>query len=118
MTASKIAKVLGIAKPADWDAITAEGYWFRVQPRGLGLDHQTECSDGSLASGVHVLATLAQAVLQEGAWQMAGHELIVIAGPANLHDSGDVEGWLLPSGTGEIVARCDFDRLTAEYNAR
>ncbi len=114
MTRQQIAQQIGAVADADWDDVWATGIWFRVQPAGLGLDHLSECSDGSLADGVHVFQTLTQAVLQEGAWQMTDHELVVIQGPERLADTGDVEGWLLPTGHGEIIGRHDFSALVAE----
>lgn len=116
MTRQQVAQQIGAPADADWDEVWALGIWFRAQPAGLALDHRSECSDGSLADGVHVFQTLAQAVLQEGADQMGtGHELVVIKGPERLADTGDVEGWLLPAGAGQIVGRYPFAALIAEY---
>ena len=109
--AAQIARLIGADAADTLDEVWAPGYWFRVQPAGLGLDHRSECSDGSLAAGVHVFQTLAQAVLQEGAWQMAGYELVVIEGPEILADTRDVEGWLLLAGEGRIISRFDFAAL-------
>lgn len=117
MNANTIAVAIEVEEWDSWDDIWAEGIWFRVQPKGLGLDHRSETSNGALAAGVHVFQTLEQAVAQEGRWCMTGggHEVIVIRGPKHLEDTGDVEGCLLPSGCGEIVLRADFDTLCDEY---
>ena len=114
MNALEIANLIGVKEVETWDDITADCVWFRVQPKGLGLNHCSETSNGELANGLHVMQTMEQAISQEGSYQMAGHELIVIRGPLRLADTGDVEGWLLPIGSGEIVARADFDALTEE----
>jgi hypothetical protein len=99
--------------------VNATGIWFRVQPKGLGLDHRSETSEGDLDLGVHVFATLAQAVHQEGRWlylKEGDYELVVITGPEQLADTGDVEGWVLPLGTGRIIGRFDYTALVAELD--
>lgn len=114
MNADKIASLIGAENVESWDDIYAEGIWFRVQPKGLELDHKSETSNGELANGVHVMQTLEQAVNQEGRWCMEGkdHELIVIRGANELADTGDVEGWVLTSG--EVIGRFDYDALCEE----
>lgn len=99
-----------------WESVVP-GYWLRVQPKGLGIDHRSETSSGELDDGIHVFQTLEQAVLQEGQWQMmdGNHEIVVIHGPEQLADTGDVEGWSLPIGKGKIVGRLDFKEFVDEY---
>lgn len=118
---SHIEARLGINAGSDWDDVHAPGYWMRVQPKGLGLDHDSETSSGERASGVHVHHTLAQSLAQEGARGMlesGEHELVLIKGPNDLDDTGDVEGWVLPRGKGAIVGRYDFPSLFDEYHSR
>lgn len=114
---SNVCRLIGIDSTDDWDSVWSEGIWFRVQPAGLGLEHRSECSDGSYSDGVHVHQTMAQAVTQEGRWQMNGFELIVIRGPILLADTCDVEGWILPPDSGEIIGRFNFDDLCDEFDA-
>lgn len=120
MNADKIASLIGAENVESWDDIYAEGIWFRVQPKGRGLEHRSETSNGELASGVHVMQTLEQAVNQEGRWCLEGeeHELVVIRGPERLVDTGDAEGWVLPIGSGEIIGRFDYDALCEESDDR
>lgn len=113
----QIADLLGVSVDASLDDYEADGIWFRVQPTGLGLDHRSTTSSDELADGPHVCQTLAQAVGQEGVWQMRrGHELVVISGPEDLADTGDVEGYVLPVGEGEIVGRFDFGMVLQELS--
>lgn len=118
MNANKIASLIGVDNSDNWDDVHATGIWFRVQPKGLGLDHRSESSNGELSNGVHVVQTLEQAVNQEGRWCMEGknHELIVIRGANELSDTGDVEGWVLTSG--EVIGRFDYDSLCEESDDR
>lgn len=120
MNANEIASLIGAENVETWDDIYAADVWFRVQPKGLGLAHQSETSNGDLANGVHVHKTLEQAVNQEGRWifQGDGCELVVIRGPEQLADTGDVEGWVLPIGSGEIIGRADYDALCEESDER
>jgi hypothetical protein len=91
---------------------------YRIQPTGLGLNHRSETSSGDLADGVHVFVSFQevyQAVLE---WMDDPNcptpEIVTIAcRKAFLKDSGDYEGWLLPSGCGKIVSRQAFDSWAA-----
>jgi hypothetical protein len=120
MSASELASLIGAENVEHWDDIYADGMWLRVQPKGLGLDHRSETSNGDLAEGIHVHQTLEQAVNQEGRWDLEGDgcELVVIRGPEQLEDTGDVEGWVLPIGAGEIIGRFDYDALCDEADER
>jgi len=115
MNSTQIAALVDASDAETWADIWAPGVWFRVQPPELGLDHCSECSDGSCSDGCHVLQTLAQAMEQEGRWRMDGYEVVVIRGPERLADTGDVEGYVLPLGAGTIIARASFDELCSEY---
>lgn len=113
----QIETLLGCDSGICLDDVWAPGLWLRVQPACLGLEHKSETSGGGLAEGVHVHQTLGQAYSQEGRWlflQEGGYELIVIRGPNALADTGDVEGWVLPPGQGEIIGRFDYTQLCEE----
>lgn len=118
MNVNKIANLIGAGNVQTWDDIYAEGIWFRVQPKGWGLNHRSETSNGELANGVHVMQTLEQAVNQEGRWCMEGkdHELVVIRGANELADTSDVEGWVLTSG--EVIGRFNYNALCEESDDR
>lgn len=91
---------------------------YRVQPPGLGLNHQSECSTGDLADGVHVFTSLEEAARGVSGWvENPGEpeqELVTIeCDDDDLDDNGDYEGLLLYSGCGKIVARRKFESWDA-----
>ena len=91
---------------------------YRIQPPGLGLNHQSETSCGDLADGVHVFSTLEEATRGVAEWvENPGEpqqELVTIeCDDDDLDDNGDYEGFLLYSGCGRIVARRRFENWDA-----
>lgn len=87
---------------------------YRIQPPNLELNHQSECSDGELAEGVHVFDSLEDVARGLKGWVVVDPseavELIAIqCDEDDLEDSGDFEGWLLPTGCGQITQRYPFN---------
>lgn len=94
---------------------------YRIQPPGLGLNHQSETSIGDLANGVHVFTSLEEAARGVAEWvEHPGEpkqELVTIeCGDDDLDDNGDYEGLLLYSGCGRITARRRFENWQAMYD--
>ena len=115
-TATDVIALLGITAE-EWSGIAKPGIWYRVQPVECDLSHNSTTSNDCTDCGVHVVQTLEQAVLLEGAYlyRSTPHEVVVIAGPLDLRDTGDVEGWVLPEGSGRIIGRYSYSDLEAEY---
>ncbi len=97
---------------------------YRIQPPGLGLNHQSECSNGELSDGVHVFESLEEVKRAIRDWMddpaEPRQELVTIAcNDSDLDDNEDYEGLLLEAGRGQIVARRTFknwDAMRAWFN--
>jgi|SRR5262245_8480773 len=91
---------------------------YRIQPPGLGLNHQSECSNGDLSDGVHVFATLEEIPTALKNWmddpEQPRQELVIVeCADEDLDDNEDYEGLLLLAGCGRIVARRSFNSWDA-----
>lgn len=84
---------------------------YRFQPIGADLHGiQTETSNGDLAGGVHVFASIEEAKSIFG-WLLTSTpvELATIeCDETDLRDSGDVDGYTLRTGRGRVIARKVF----------
>ena len=92
---------------------------YRFQPVDADLHGiQTETSEGELAGGVHVFASLEEAKSIFG-WLLTTEpvELATIeCDESDLRDSGDVDGYTLRAGRGRIVSRKVFPGGLREAN--
>ena len=81
---------------------------YRVQPAGLGLDHQTETSEGNLANGVHVFGSISELIGGVLGWLAPDYTPEILAIRCDASDLRDYEGYTLPRGRGRIAHRRKF----------
>lgn len=95
--------------------------YYRLQPAGLGLDHDSESSEG-MRSGLDVFRRPSETLHLDGMASAYGDEVVVIEGDASW-SNGDVEGVRINGNTARIVARypwstwIDMLRVAANYEA-
>ncbi len=87
--------------------------YYRIQPRGLGLDHRSETSCGELADGLHVFLNAGEAEsLSEGIPAAYGDEVVILEAD---HDweNGDVEGVCIDGAKARVIARVPWTEFRA-----
>lgn len=84
--------------------------YYRIQPAGLGIDHRSECSDGSIADGLHVFITPHETLCDSRDWIRTayGDEIVVIEA-AEHYANGDAEGNEIDPVMAQVVARIPLD---------
>ena len=78
--------------------------YYRIQPAGLGIDHRSETSDGSLSVGLHVFQYAGAVACIDGPLSYYGDEVVEIEAPGHW-DNGDVEGVEIDPSEATILRR-------------
>ena len=115
MTTNEIAQMTALAtdptgQGADRRAGASTTTYYRIQPRGLGLDHYSETSNGETADGLHVLTDERHVVSLDCGQSLRavrrayGDEIIEITAPGHW-DNRDVEGVTIDPAQATIIAR-------------
>lgn len=85
--------------------------FYRIQPAGLGLNHESEDSAGECNS-LHVFDSMAATLNCEGRPTDYGDEVVEIEAPRSW-ENGDVEGVAINPATARIVARYTLNEFAA-----
>lgn len=88
------------AAPSGWRL------YYRIQPKGKGIDHKSEDSNNETLN-LHVFTEPRQTLRPDGYRNDYGSEVVVIASDGH-DDNGDVEGVGIDGSKAKIIGRMDF----------
>jgi hypothetical protein len=79
--------------------------YYRIQPKGMSIDHRSETSSGNTAKGLHVFLTAGETLNIDGPGQFYGDEVLIIRQPDGDYDNQDVEGVEIPVRGASVMRR-------------
>lgn len=92
--------------------------YFRIQPSSLNINgHFSECSDGSVADGLHVFSQPHEtfyAIWNNGLIEAYGDEILVIEASESW-DNGDLEGVCIDPDDAKIIKRYSWSEWAEIY---